>query len=161
MPAPAAGVPAAGVVVVGDKLGRRDVVDFYFPRDAQGTVERVRQAAAGAGLPVRTVITETSTGDDPLHLRLGTTFGEHSGFLARRLPARTLQALDVFDHGTIVLNLHPGAQVDGSPPLVHEDLFARRFTVTTGQDVRYRVPASWLARPLAALFVMLGFPLAV
>ena len=153
--------PAGAAVVVGDRLGRRDEVDFYFPADAEGPVDRVRRAAADAGLPVRTVVVEDETDDGRQHLRLGTTLGRRTGVFSRTIPARTLQAVDVFGQDRVVLNLHPGARVAGSPFVTEENVFARRFAVSTSSDVVYRVPVSWLARVLAVLLVMVGLPLTV
>lgn len=57
-----------------------------------------------------------------------------------------------------MLQLHPGAEVVGRPPLVHHDLFARKFDVSTGADVSYRVPPSWLLRVVAALLLAMALP---
>jgi Zn-dependent protease with chaperone function len=153
--------PQPGSVSIGDKLGRRDVVTFYFPGGTERAVELVRNAAVAAGLPVRAVLVDDSADDALLHVRLGTTLGRRTGLFAREIPARTLQALDVFHRGHVLLVLHPGAQVGGGAPSVHEDVFARKFDVPTSSDATYRVPLSWLVRILAVLLVVVALPLAV
>jgi STE24 endopeptidase len=152
--------PQPGSVAIGDKLGRRDVVTFYFPGGTEGAVELVRHSAEGAGLPVRAVVVDGTADDGLLHVRLGTTLGRRTGLFARQIPARTLQALDVFHRGHVLLVLHPGARVSGVRA-VHEDVFARKFDVSTSADATYRVPMSWLVRVLAVLLVVVALPLVV
>lgn len=153
--------PGAGTVVVSDKLGRRDLVTFYFPGDARAAGDQVRQAAAAAGLPIRGLTVDAGADDGLVHVRLTTTVGRRTGFFSRRLEARVLQALDVSHQGSLVVSLHPGARVDGHPRVVDHGVFSRKIVVSTADDVAYRVPPAWLTRVLALLLVVVGLPFVV
>ena len=151
-------VPRPGTVVVSDRLGRRDAVTFYFPMGAADAAGQVRRAAAAGGLEVRTVTVDDEAGDGLVHVRLGTTLGRRTGLFSRRIEAPALTALDLARTGQVVVHLHPGAEVKGGPPPVHEDVFGRKFSVPTTAPVDYRVPVSWLARIVALLLVVVGLP---
>jgi STE24 endopeptidase len=150
--------PRVGDVVVADRLGQRDTVTFYFPPDAKGAVDTVRRTAASARVPVHDLYVVDDTGDGLLHVLLITTVGRRTGLLARRIDAATLEGLDIFGRGRVVLSLHPAARVETRPPLVDHDVLARRFEVTTTETVDYRVPPSWLLRALAVLLVIAVLP---
>lgn len=157
-PARADFTPTAGTVVVMDRLGERDHVTFYFPRDARQPTDQVRRAAGAAGIPVRAVVLDDPTDDGLQPVVLGTTLGRRTGLFARQIDAPVLAALDVFGSGRIVLYVQPGAEVEGRPPLLHEDVFGRKFAVASTGAVTYRVPPSWLARIVAVLLVVVGLP---
>jgi Zn-dependent protease with chaperone function len=154
--------PSPGTVVVRDAITPSNHVSFYVPAGAAVGPREVAAAAAAAGLPNEGVEERDARQPGVRELRLRTTVSARTSWLSRRIDGRALGRLDVGGQGRVVLQLPAWATVTrGEVRPLTADLLARRYQVTGGADVEWRVPPSALARSLLLLLALAVVPFAV
>jgi STE24 endopeptidase len=152
--------PRPGTVLVDDSPGESDEVRFYFSAGARDVEAFVAATARSAGIPNRGIELTEEDDDASLVLELRTTMGRRSGFLERQIDGDVLAALDAFQDGRLMVELHAEAVVEeGDLRLVEDDFTGSTFAVNASSDVTYRFPSSYLLRSAAVVLGLVLVPL--